>query len=350
MAMELPTVDTAKSFWSRPEGKVGALILLLIAGLGIYEYSLILPWFVTMLEDTVHMVFLGCVLVAMGWLLFSKTSHMMFRVLMRVFTGLFVSVYPIEIIEDKLTEMKKRRDKMNAQISEVSGQIVTLQRVMTKNHQDAVQGFNMAHAAQDQAARASDDAERLRKQLQIQANARKAQRRENANVGYATLLQKLQGIYSFLSKYAAHIDFFIDDTTDEVEQKKIEYKTTNTAFGAMTMAMKVMKGNATEEDIYGQAMDYIESDVSRKLGIMDDLQRVSQNFMDGLDVQEGAVDTQALQALNDYEHKLLTSGDTELAVMLPGSTPQKVPVARGSVTTMPSFSNSGGDDYSSLLK
>jgi hypothetical protein len=41
---------------------------------------------------------------------------------MRVFTGLFVSVYPIEIIEDKLTEMKKRRDKMNAQISEVSGQ------------------------------------------------------------------------------------------------------------------------------------------------------------------------------------------------------------------------------------
>jgi hypothetical protein len=118
----------------------------------------------------------------------------------------------------------------------------------------------------------------------------------------------------------------------------------------MTMAMKVMKGNATEEDIYGQAMDYIESDVSRKLGIMDDLQRVSQNFMDGLDVQEGAVDTQALQALNDYEHKLLTSGDTELAVMLPGSTPQKVPVARGSVTTIPSFSNSGDDDYSSLLK
>jgi hypothetical protein len=287
MATELPT---AKSFWSRPEGKVGALILLLIAGLGIYEYSLMLED-ITKLEDTHHMVVLGCVLVAMGWLLFNKTSHMMFRVFMRVFTGLFVSVYPIEIIEDKLTKMKKRLDKMNAQISEVSGQIVTLQRVMANQEND------------------------------------------RHWVGCATLLQKLQGIYSFLSKYAAHIDFFIDDTTDEVEQKKIEYKTTNTAFGAMTMAMKVMKGNATEEDIYGQEMDYLESEVSRKLGIMDDLQRVSQNFMDGLDVQEGAVDPQALQALNDYEHKLLTFGDTEFAVMLPGSAwPMKVKPEAGERT------------------
>jgi hypothetical protein len=89
-------------------------------------------------------------------------------------------------------------------------------------------------------------------------------------------------------------------------------------------------------------MEFIESDVSKKLGIMDDLQRVSQNFMDGLDVQEGAVDDQALKALDAYENKLLTSGDSELQVMTKTSTAVPVPAGRRPVA--------GGDDYSSMLQ
>lgn len=324
--ISLPESTDIKSFWSRPEGKTGMIVLAGIVGSVLYFWGLLVPFLVSMLVDTLHMAYLAGILAGGLYLVFGKRPRLMYRVILRKLTSLFVAVYPIEIIEDKLLQMKKRRDKMNEQISLVSGSITKLKRVIDQNKSEATRGFGLASQAKKMAGSAADENQQHAMELQMKGQARKAERRLQSNVGYQTLLDKLTKVYGFLSRYATNIDFFIDDTQDEINQKKTEYETTQTAFGAMKQAMAVIKGNATEEDIYDQAFQYIEDSVSKQLGIMDDLQRVSQNFMDGMDVQTGAVDDHALQALNAFEQKLLTSGDKDFTMVTQDKKAIPVPV------------------------
>ena len=329
--LALPNSTDLKSFWSRPEGKTGMLVLAAIVGSALYFWGLLVPFLVSLLVDTVHMAYLAGLLFAAGYLVFGKRPRLMYRVILRKLTGVFVSVYPIEIIQDKLAEMKKRREKMNQQISLVKGSIVQLQRKIDQAHTEAQKGFGMAQQAQKMAGSTKDQTEQLRMQLAVKQQARRAQRRETSTIGYAKLLERLQKVYNFLSRYAANVDYYIEDTQDEIDQKKVEYETTMAASGAMKQAMAVIKGNATEEDIYGQAFDYIEQSVSTQLGVMDDLQRISQGFMDNMDIETGSVDETALQALNSFEQKTLTAGNTDMQ-LLSNQVPAKI-TSNGLTTT-----------------
>lgn len=346
--LALPDSNTdIKSFWSRPEGKTAILIYAGIIGAVVWFWGLIVPYVLNMLVDTLHMVYLAGLLGAILYLVFGKRPQLMFRVLVRKFTSIFVAVYPIEIIEDKLLQMKKRRDKMNEQIGLVNGSITKLQRKMQQNAADATKMMGQASYAKRQAGSVQDAEAAFRMQMDSKKAANAAVRRQNANIGFAKLLERIQKVYKFLTHYATNVDFFIDDTQDEIDQKKIEYQTTMEASGAMKQAMAVIKGNATEEDIYGQAFDYIETSVSTQLGIMDDLQRVSQNFMDGMDIENGAVDDAALQALNAFEQKALTAGNTDFQMVTGDKKQAAVPVPAAAGTSKWPVNN---DDYGDLLK
>lgn len=345
--LTVPTTSDLKSFWSRPEGKTAMLIYVGIIGAVIWFWGLIVPFILNLLVDTLHMVYLAGLLGAILYLVFGKRPQLMFRVLVRKLTSIFVAVYPIEIIEDKLQQMKKRRDKMNEQIALVNGNIQKLQRKMSENDADAAKRRGMAIQAQKMAGATHDSEEAFRMQMAMKKQANAAQRRQNANIGYAKLLERIQKVYKFLTHYATNVDYYIDDTQDEIDQKKVEYQTTMAASSAMKQAMAVFKGNATEEDIYDQAFDYIEQSVSTQLGIMDDLQRVSQNFMDGMDIENGAVDDAALQALNAFEQKALTAGNTDFQMVTSDKKPDTVLVPSGTVRNA---SGTTANDFGDLLK
>ena len=337
--------------WKGPDGKyrpefwTALLAASAIGGVVLYFWGVILPWMIGMLTDTIHAAALVGILIGACYLVFGKRPRLMWRVLLRKLTSIFVSVYPIEIIEDKLLQMKKRKAKMDEQIGLVKGTIERLQRVMNKNQNDYATGMRQAAQAHKTATTAQDADEAARMELQTRLQARRAQRRQNANIGYASLLERIQKLYKFLTRYSDNISFLIEDTQDEVDQKKAEYETTQTAFGAMKQAMAVIRGNATEEDIYDQAFTQIETTISTQLGMMDDMERLSQNFMDGMDVEKGAVDEQALDALNKFEQKLITAGadpnlkfiSTDMSKKTPVSVPVKTAVG-------------GGDSFEDFLK
>ena len=114
--------QSAKSFWGRPEGKVGITFLAVVfGGVFLYTWSKILGWLISMLADTIHLAMLAGILVAIIFVLTNWRTHLAFRLLMRWITGLFITIDPIGVLKDHLVEMKKRRDVMNDQISNVRG-------------------------------------------------------------------------------------------------------------------------------------------------------------------------------------------------------------------------------------
>jgi hypothetical protein len=340
--------DNLKSFWSRPEGKTGLIVLAVAAGALIYGWGMVVPFVVSMLADTLHMVFLGGILAAVLFVIFSSRTHLLFRLLMRALTGLIINIDPIGILKDHLEQMRKRRDVMNQQISNVSGQLRYLKDVIEKNHALADENMRLASHAKKVATSTADQNEQLRMALQMKAKANQAGRLEKSNLSYQQLLAKLQNIYDLLSKWAVHIDFYIEDTENEVKQSEIEYKTINAAYRAYRTAMAVIKGTGNERELYNATMEHLAEQAGRKLGEMEDFQRLAQNFMDTIDLENGAVETEALQKLDAYEQKLLTSGDADTAFLLPGATATPAPVAAKGSPSQPAAPGAG--DYGDLFK
>jgi hypothetical protein len=338
-----------KSFWSRPEGKTAMIVIAALAAAFIYGWGKIVPFLVSMLADTLHMVYLAAILAAVLFVLFSKRTHLLFRLLMRALTGLIINIDPIGILKDHLSQMRKRRDVMAQQISNVSGQIRYLKDVIGKNQQMANENMRLAAQAKKVATTTSDQNEQLRMALQMKAKANQAGRLQKSNLSYQQLLGKLQNIYDLLSKWAVHIDFYIEDTENEVRQAEIQYKTINAAYRAYRTALAVIRGSGDEKELYNTTMEKLAEQAGRKLGEMEDFQRLAQNFMDTIDLENGAVETEALQKLDAYEQKLLTSGDSDTAFLLPGATAAPAPVpAAQSGDASPAARGAG--DYGDMFK
>lgn len=343
--------DQLKSFWSRPEGKTGMIFIALAAGALVYGWGVVVPFIVSMLADTLHMIGLAAILAAVLFVIFSSRTHLLFRLLMRWITGLIINIDPIGILKDHLSQMRKRRDVMSQQISNVSGQIQYLKNVIDKNAAMANENMRLAAHAKKIATTSADQNEQLRMALQMKAKANQAGRLQKSNLSYQQLLSKLQNIYDLLSKWAVHIDFYIEDTDNEVKQAEIEYKTINSAYRAYRTALAVIKGSGDEKEIYNQTMENLAEEAGRKLGEMEDFQRLAQNFMDTIDLENGAVETDALEKLDAYEQKLLTAGSSDTAFLLPGATAAPVPVAvkKGGDAPAP-VPAKGASDYGDMFK
>jgi hypothetical protein len=338
-----------KSFWSRPEGKTGMIFIVLAAAAIVYGWGMIVPFIVSMLADTLHMIYLAAILAAFLFVIFSSRTHLLFRLLMRAITGMIINIDPIGILKDHLSQMRKRRDVMSQQISNVSGQIQYLKNIIDKNQQLANENMRLAAHAKKLATSAADQNEQLRMALQMKAKANQAGRLQKSNLSYQQLLNKLQNIYDLLSKWAVHIDFYIEDTDNEVRQAEIEYKTINTAYRAYRTALAVIKGTGDEKELYNQTMEKLAEEAGRKLGEMEDFQRLAQNFMDTIDLENGAVETEALEKLDAYEQKLLTSGATDTPFLLPGATTAPVPVPVKKTPDAPTPVKSASD-YGDMFK
>src|SRR5215470_12870164 len=339
----------AKSFWSRPEGKTGMIVIAALAGALIYGWGKIVPFLVSMLADTLHMIYLAAILAAVLFVIFSSRTHLLFRFLMRWITGLIIDIDPIGILKDRLSQMRKRRDVMSQQISNVSGQIQYLKNIIDKNQALANENMRLAAHAKKVATTTADQNEQLRMALQMKAKANQAGRLQKSNLSYQQLLNKLQNIYDLLTKWAVHIDFYIEDTDNEVRQAEIEYKTINTAYRAYRTALSVIKGTGDEKELYNETMEKLAEEAGRKLGEMEDFQRLAQNFMDTIDLENGAVETEALEKLDAYEQKLLTNGATDTAFLLPGATAAPVPVPAKEKGKAPAPAKSASD-YGDMFK
>jgi hypothetical protein len=338
-----------KSFWSRPEGKTGMIAIGLAAAALVYGWGMIVPFIVSMLADTLHMIYLAAILAAVLFVIFSSRTHLLFRLIMRWITGLIIDIDPIGILKDHLSQMRKRRDLMSQQISNVSGQIQYLKNIIDKNQALANENMRLAAHAKKIATSTADQNEQLRMALQMKAKANQAGRLQKSNLSYQQLLNKLQNIYELLSKWAVHIDFYIEDTDNEVRQAEIEYKTINTAYRAYRTALSVIKGTGDEKEMYNQTMEKLAEEAGRKLGEMEDFQRLAQNFMDTIDLENGAVETDALEKLDAYEQKLLTTGASDTPFLLPGATAAPVPVGVGNGSAAPAPAKSASD-YGDMFK
>lgn len=294
------TETPKKSFWARPEGTAGMLFLA-ACGVGLYAALPALLAFtaglMTLLGQTIAVVVLCAVLAALLFVLTNKKfltlCSYIFKSAMRKVTGLFVEIDPIGIMRSYVEDLKLKREKMGESRDKLNGQIKVLEGEIRKNTNEGNNAMALAKVAQEQG-----------KTGVFRTNANQAGRLEKLNKeSFGPMLLQLQLHLKAINKYYEVTGTVIDDLSNEVKAREIERKMILSSHSAMKAAKAILQGGTDQKELFDQAMEFVVEDYGMKMGEIDSFIENSKSFVEGLDIQNGQYEAQALERLKQWELK-----------------------------------------------
>lgn len=283
-----------KSFWSRPEGVTGALILggVVIGGAALIASSLtaILAFIGSTLGLVVTLLVLGAIIfMALDSKMRALVSYM-YKSAMRWITGLFIEIDPIAILNSYVEELKSNLRKMNRQVGQLRGQMHKLKEIILNNKKEIKSNIDLASKAKT-----------ANQKNQMILKSRKAGRLRESNVRLEDLYRKMEVLYRVLNKMYENSEILVEDIEDQVMVKEQERKAIRASNSAMKSAMSVIKGDADKRAMFDAALEAVADDVSQKVGEMERFMEVSENFMASIDLQNGVFEEQGLKMLEKWE-------------------------------------------------
>ena len=305
--MTPPDTSTKKSFWQRPEGVTGLIFLVaILAGLGFLLTTfagVILPF----LSTTIGLVVAGLALLAVVFAIADPRTRTLFGYLyksaMRKVTGLFVNIDPIGILKSYVEELERNLQEMRKQIGKIRGQMRHLTTLMETNEAEVKKQLKLAALAKEKG-----------KNQQMILSSRRAARLRESNEKYQVLLRKMEVLNRVLNRMHQNSEVLLEDTRDQVDLRIQERKAIRASHGAMQSAMSVINGDPDQRAMFDQAMEAIAEDVANKVGEMERMMELSNDFMASVDLQNGVFADEGLRMLEEWEKKsdlLLSEGHIE---------------------------------------
>jgi hypothetical protein len=310
-----PVMQGLKTFWQRPEGTVGKIVLVLAALAGAYGFVQILPFLIAAATDTLHLaIIIGAILA----LIFIVTDHrvttlfkLMFQSVMRFLTGLFIELDPIGILKNYVAEMKKNLNIMDEQLGNLNGSIKTLQSQIDTNQKEAEHSMALANQADKKMA--AGGLSPIDQQQYMSAkvtNQRHAASLISIDKSLSDLRDKLQILYNQLIRWRATAEFQVTDKENRVNEEEMRRKALKKAYSVFQAAKKIFRGDPVANQIYDQTLEYLADDAGQMLGEMEDFNRLANKLMTNMDLETGAMNDEAVQQLSEFQQKLLPAAAT----------------------------------------
>jgi hypothetical protein len=347
---------TPKSFWKRPEGPFGMVVLaalILAGGVGLY---VILPYLITLLTDTLHATILAAVLIAILWLAFNPTFRTAIRNLfqntVRWFASLVVETDPIGILRNNLDDMKKAKYNLDQTLQRFSGSDERLQRSIAAKNDEINTLGRKATKAQQMAAAAADPMEKERLSLERQTFLEQA----GMLMQGVKQLQALEDQTSKMLKTFQHWSQIADSKIQRTENKvnflAEQRKMILDAKATLGVGQQLLRGNPEQLKMVDMALDYLEEDTSRTLGEIREFSRYTDKLLTDDQIESGAAADEAAAKFAEFNQKLLSAGSQPAGadlIQIPGmAAPEPIAIpTTGSARTSGSKSVS---DYDNMFK
>jgi predicted nucleic acid-binding Zn-ribbon protein len=262
---------------------------------------------VNLLQTTIGLaVGLGVLGVLLYMILDKRTRTLfsyMYQSVMRKLTSIFVTIDPIGILKNYVSDLEDNLKKMGKQIGNLKGQMRNLKTMVSKNSEEIENNLAIARKAKQ-----------LNNDKQMVLSTRKAARLKETNQKYIALHSKLKVLYRVLTKMYSNSEILLEDTKDQVRVKQQERKAIRASHSAMKSAMSIIKGDPDKRALFDQAIEGIAEDVANKVGEMERFMELSTDFMNSIDLQNGVFEEKGMQMLEQYEKQstLLLLGGQEM--------------------------------------
>jgi hypothetical protein len=299
-----------KSFWERPEGVTGLIFLVALILGGGYLAWLLLPALNVILQNTLSLTFLLLAIGALAFMVLDPRMRnliwFMYKSTMRKITSFFVQLDPIGILKKHVEELSKNLHNMNRQIGQLRGQMHKLKEIIHNNKKSIQDNLQMAHEAREN-----------NKEAVVILKSRQAGRLKESNLRLEDLYRKMEILYRVLTKMHENSYILMEDIKDQVAVKEQEQKAIHASHNAMRSAMSLLSGDPDKRAMFDMAMEAVADDVSKKVGEMERFMKLSSNFMDSVDLQQGIFEEEGLKMLEQWEKEgvSLILGEEKAAIL-----------------------------------
>lgn len=289
-----------KSFWERPEGTTGMLTLG-AAGVGLFFAAPAILAFVSTLTAIVGQTFMLAILgtglfVFLNIVLNPKVQMLasfMFKRAMRWITQFWTEIDPIGIMRLYIKRLLDKRENMAISRDKLRGQLTVLKRQIDQNGTEYEKSMAMAARANSQ-----------QNSGVFSVQSRQAGRLEKLNKESLVPLHNQMELHlKALNKFYDVTGTVIEDLKNEVSAREIERKMILESHSAMKSAKAILNGDADAKELFDQAMEFVVEDFGMKMGEIDSFIENSRGFVEGLDMQNGVYEADALKKLQAWENK-----------------------------------------------
>lgn len=306
---------SVKSGWSRPENYTQWIPILAVGAVGFYFLDKILPFVQSVLDNILYTGVLGVGVALLAGIVMSKDLHRLgysfYRSGIRWLTNLVVRIDPISILRDGIHRVKQNLENMSASEAELASQERSLEQIIASNTAEYSQNMKIMSAAKKRVA-AGDKSMKGKMVL----SARQAGRLEESNMTYQGLLNKIKAYRAITARVREGAEIVTADMEQTVENEVIKRKMVRSAYKSLMNAKKVMQGDEQRE-LYDMALENLAEDYFSKIGEMEQFMDESKSFLDGMDLQNGIYEEDALTKLDEWEKKtdgILSVGKTRIKV------------------------------------
>lgn len=298
---------TPKSFWDRREGVTG-MVSIAIMGIAaiasfIFFGNWLAPFLANAFKNTFNMLLYGIGTIILVYVFFidARLRNLLFYCyasLMRFLTSLAVSVDPVGICREYVDDLREKLGNIRKQIEKLKGQMSNLQREISANKRKMEDNFSKVKQVKRKGSQANS-----KSLMAARLALRESGRLEKSNVTLGDLYKKLEMLYRHLNRVEEASTFLIEDTESGLGVKVRERKAVNAAAAAINSAKKIISGDDYKKIMYDQAMEFMAEDLGNKVGEIDHFLNVSENFLTGVDLENGKFEEEGLALLEEWEEE-----------------------------------------------
>lgn len=321
MSMNLVSADqkSLATFWQRREGVWGMVILGLIGVAGISALNVFGPAILSVLAIGTSIIGQGLMLTAMGtalafvlWVLFftnvPKVFSYWFKASVRRLTGVFVAVYPVEIIHEFMSKMKEKQIEFKKNKEKISG----AKREVAESKKEVLR-------EKDEAMKMLKYARDKDNQLEMNLQAQIIMQSDETLTKYLEpSLSQLNILYERLGRLDTVIDYKIRGMENQAKNLQRQNKTSKITKGALSSAWAILRGGDEDAELYDMAVEYVVEDYRTTMGMVDDFMSSTEEVLSGFDMKTGVWKQSALDklaALEQQEQMLIANTPEAKAVM-----------------------------------
>jgi hypothetical protein len=294
-------VEKQKSWLARPEGKFGTALTVgagaCVVGLVIYMWGTILPWVVTMLENTLTAVALAGILAVIGVVLFDpRWRNLMvygYKSLMRTLTGFFIEIDPIGVLKTYIKTLEAHRDEMDTSITNLGGQIKKLAVNIEENERARQHCLALMQQAKKQPNEENRDT--------FIVQSRQADRLSESNKTLQKTMNDFQKLFDTLRRVRAKAAMMVEDMSNEVELRAKERAALLAGYSAFSNARKILQGGGDEREMFDMALEHLADDYGMKMGEIETFMMTSKGVLGAADLENGIYEANALAQLEAWE-------------------------------------------------
>lgn len=286
-----------KSYWSKPEGKIGTIFGL--AALGAVGYFLF-PILTSIVWNTINFgIALGAAFLFYYVFIADRRIWMVFKSLYDLFIkktfGLIFKLDPFLIAEDYILDIENERENLYEKITEVDGQKEKMDLKIKEKEKEKQKTLNIATAAQQKGMA-----------MELANASRQISRLDDYIRQIVPIKQNLENIGNYLTAVHKNSKYMLDDMKADLAIKKDLYTSVTSGNNALKSALAIFNGDSQKKMMAEQSMEYLKDDIAGKLASMKKAISYSSDFMKSIDLENASFEAEGLKTLQEYRPELFT--------------------------------------------